>query len=489
MDDAHFDELKRCLGFDAATVSTLGALASALAPSLPALAEQAFEVVARDAVVRPEREELGLQHWLPAALSGPHDPSWFRQLERVGRAHLRFGLGPCSLLASMTGLRNGLVRAARLSAAVAPGERAGAEAAIRALVDLALGVMLDAYHQQLSENVRGDEREATRGESEARHRAVVEAVPALVMALGKRGEIQIWNRRLEELTGFSRDEMLGSPGRELVGDGGERRLALKAGGHRLIRWQLAHVEATTFALGSDVTTERAHQRRTSMDERLAAVGTLAAGLAHEVRNPLNSATLQLQVLKRRLERGQNTPELLVPVVEIVHDEIRRLDRLVSDFLAFARPNPLVLEPMELSELMQSVADQLRPEAEAARVSIDCRWDGERGRIDGDRERLRQVLINLVRNGIEAMSPTGGALELGVQPGGEGSVEAHVEDTGPGFDENAPVFDAFYTTKAGGTGLGLAIVHRIVREHGGSIHFESRAGRTRFSLRFPCSARA
>jgi signal transduction histidine kinase len=145
--------------------------------------------------------------------------------------------------------------------------------------------------------------------------------------------------------------------------------------------------------------------------------------------------------------------------------------------------------MDLSELMQSVADQLRPEAEAARVSIDCRWDGERGRIGGDRERLRQVLINLVRNAIEAMSPTGGALELGVQPGGEGSVEAHVEDTGPGFDENAPVFDAFYTTKAGGTGLGLAIVHRIVREHGGSIHFESRAGRTRFSLRFPSSARA
>ncbi len=325
--------------------------------------------------------------------------------------------------------------------------------------------------------------------SEALYRELLEAAPALVMAWGPGGAIQLWNRQLEELTGFSRGEMLGRSGRDLVGDGGDRKLEVKGGGHRLVRWQLAHVDSTTLALGSDVTSERAHQRRASVDERLAAVGTLAAGLAHEVRNPLNSATLQLQVLKRRLERGQNTPELLVPVVEIVHDEIRRLDHLVSDFLAFARPNPLVLEPMALTELLGSVAAQLRPEAEAAGVRIDCRLDAEGGRIDGDQERLRQVLINLVRNGIEAMSPNGGVLGLGVRADADGSVEAHVEDTGPGFDESAPVFDAFYTTKAGGTGLGLAIVHRIVREHGGSIHYESRAGRTRFSLRFPASVRA
>lgn len=226
------------------------------------------------------------------------------------------------------------------------------------------------------------------------------------------------------------------------------------------------------------------QRRTAVAERLAAVGTLAAGLAHEVRNPLNSATLQLQVLRRRLERGQNTPEKLLPVVEIVHDEIRRLDRLVSDFLAFARPNPLTLSPMELAELAQSVLAQLRPEVQAAGVRVESRLDGDRGLIEGDRERLRQVLINLMRNAVEAMAATGGVLTVGVRGDSEGFVEALVEDTGPGIAEDAPIFDAFYTTKEAGTGLGLAIVHRIVHEHGGTIQFESRAGRTCFTLRFP-----
>lgn len=340
------------------------------------------------------------------------------------------------------------------------------------------------------------EREALREkleESEQRHRQVVEAVPALVMALGPGGEVQLWNRSLEGVTGYSRGEMLGKPGREIVGSGGERKLFLKNGGHRLIRWQLAEVpgagdQATSFAVGIDVTAERAMQRRTVVAERLAAVGTLAAGLAHEVRNPLNSATLQLQVLRRRLERGQSSADALLPVVEIVHDEIRRLDRLVSDFLAFARPNPLDLKPTELAELAHSVIEQLRPEAGIAHVVIESRIE-EPGLIDGDRERLRQVLINLMRNGIEAMATTGGVLTVAVRTDSEGLVEALVEDTGPGIGEDAPIFDAFYTTKEAGTGLGLAIVHRIVHEHGGTIQYESRRGRTCFTLRFPAAVQA
>ncbi|MBK7583947.1 MAG: response regulator [Myxococcales bacterium] len=336
------------------------------------------------------------------------------------------------------------------------------------------------------------ERETLRAqleESERRYREVVEAVPAFVTALDPDGTIRLWNRRLEEVTGFARQEMLGKPGRDLLGTGGDRRLGLKSGGRLLIRWQLAEVPGprsgpTTLAVGIDVTEERTMQRRTAVAERLAAVGTLAAGLAHEVRNPLNSASLQLQVLRRRLERGQNTPATLLPVVDIVHDEIGRLDRLVSDFLAFARPNPLALKTAELSELVQSVAVQLRPEAEARGVTINAGSPGARTQIEGDPERLRQVLINLMRNALEATATAGGSVNVGVTDGVDGFVEVFVEDTGHGFADDAPIFDAFYTTKEAGTGLGLAIVHRIVNEHGGTIHAESRPGRTRFTLRFP-----
>jgi len=338
------------------------------------------------------------------------------------------------------------------------------------------------------------EREALRArleESEQSHREVVEAVPALVVALGPDGSIRLWNRRLEDVTGFSRDEMIGKPGRALIGSGGEQRMLLKSGQHRSILWQLAEVSGaagapTTYAVGIDVTDERAMQRRTALAERLAAVGTLAAGLAHEVRNPLNSASLQLQVLRRRLERGQTTADALMPVVDVVHDEIGRLDRLVSDFLAFARPHRLTMKPLELAELLESVAVQLRPECETGKVRVAVDIQSRRTRIEGDGERLRQVLLNLMRNALEAMCEGGGSLTLRLLSSSDSGVEVQVEDTGPGISEEAPIFDAFYTTKPSGTGLGLAIVHRIVQEHGGSIHFESRPGRTVFTLTFPRS---
>ncbi|HMR79902.1 MAG TPA: ATP-binding protein, partial [Polyangiaceae bacterium] len=241
----------------------------------------------------------------------------------------------------------------------------------------------------------------------------------------------------------------------------------------------------TYAIGTDVTDERSMQRRTLRAERLAAVGTLAAGLAHEVRNPLNSATLQLQVLRRRIEKGNTAPAGLIPVVEIVHDEIRRLERLVNDFLAFARPSPLTVAQADLDGLVQSVLEQVRPELRQAQIRLRPELRGE-VQVEVDPERLRQVLLNLMRNALEAMSE-GGALTVRTLPTDpEGFAGVEIEDNGPGVSEDAPIFDAFYTTKEAGTGLGLAIVHRIIEEHGGQISVESKPGRTVFRLRLPCA---
>jgi signal transduction histidine kinase len=237
-------------------------------------------------------------------------------------------------------------------------------------------------------------------------------------------------------------------------------------------------------MGADVTEELVMLRRTLRAERLAAVGTLAAGLAHEVRNPLNSATLQLQVLRRRIDRGQNNAEALLPVCDVVHDEIQRLDRLVTDFLAFAQKRPLDLKPTRINDLVKSVMDMIRPEAASANVEVTTELSPEARVVEAEPERLRQLLLNLTRNALEAMAPSGGGV-LSVRTGpadGEGYVAIDVEDTGPGFSEDAPIFDAFYTTKPTGTGLGLAIVHRIVSDHGGTITAQSRPGQTRFTIR-------
>jgi signal transduction histidine kinase len=353
--------------------------------------------------------------------------------------------------------------------------------------------LLEAARRALGQVALARDRErliAELARSERTHREVVEAVPALVLALDSRGRIRLWNRRLEEATGFSRNEMFDKPGDELIGQGGIRPLATRSGDELLVRWERAQVgsgavtDICTYAVGSDVTAEQEALRRALRAERLAAVGTLAAGLAHEVRNPLNSALLQLQVLERRMDRGETNPDSLRPVTGLVRDEIRRLEVLVNDFLSFVHPRPLELQPTALADLCGEVAAFYGPEAAAAGVEIRTELAPTLPPVQADPQRLRQVLANLARNAVEAMAG-GGVLTLRTR-----AVPAHVvidvEDTGPGFPDETPIFDAFFTTKPKGTGLGLAIVHRIVSDHGGTVQVRSRPGQTCFTVSLPVS---
>ena len=326
--------------------------------------------------------------------------------------------------------------------------------------------------------------------SEKRNREIVESIPAFVLALDEQGRITTWNQRLEEATGFPRADMLGADGRELVGSGERpRSLPVRAGTARKVRWNRAEIDGvdgrrTLYAVGIDVTDEQAMLRRMMRSERLAAVGTMAAGLAHEVRNPLNSASLQLTLLERRLGRGEDAAAVL-PVAHIIKGEIDRLDRLVRDFLAFSQPRPLEAKPVTVPPLLEGVVALIRPVAEAARVEIAVEVAPDVPAIAGDVERLKQVLHNLTRNALEAMQEGGGRLTLRARQAADG-VELDVEDDGPGFSEDLPVFDAFFTTKEQGTGLGLPLVHRIVTDHGGSVRVQSRPGRTCFTLRLPAA---
>lgn len=348
--------------------------------------------------------------------------------------------------------------------------------------------LLDTVRQALARAVLLTERERLRvglERSERRHREVVEAVPAFVLGLDREGRIVLWNRRLEEVTGFSREEMQGRDGRVLVEGDGAVALPIATGGEILVRWERAaaeHENPVTYAVGIDVTHEQEMARRTLRAERLAAVGTLAAGLAHEIRNPLNAASLQLQLLMRRLDRGESSPETVRPVTQVVQSEIQRLERLVNEFLAFARPHPLQVASMDICELVNGVLVFLEPEADQRQVKVVRDFSIQVPLVEGDKERLRQVLLNLARNAIEAM-PKGGVLTVKVHPTGAG-VALEVQDTGVGIENDSAIFDAFYTTKEHGTGLGLSLVHRIVGDHGGTISVKSQPGSTRFTIWLP-----
>ncbi|HEX8706094.1 MAG TPA: ATP-binding protein [Myxococcaceae bacterium] len=232
--------------------------------------------------------------------------------------------------------------------------------------------------------------------------------------------------------------------------------------------------------------KRELSRRAQVTEKLAAVGTMTAGLSHEIRNPLNAAALQLSVLERRVRRLPEAQQgsLLEPL-SLVRDEIRRLDHILEDFLQFARPREFKPEPVEVAPLLRRVVDLLGSQAETRRVRLELEGPVPNFQVSGEEERLRQVLINLALNALEATPPEG-QVRLSAGEDSRG-VWLRVEDTGPGVPMGlrSRVFEPFFTTKAQGSGLGLSIVHAIVAQHGGTLEVGDAPGRgARFVLRLP-----
>jgi signal transduction histidine kinase len=258
-----------------------------------------------------------------------------------------------------------------------------------------------------------------------------------------------------------------------------------AGREHRVRWQLTTLvepgRTTVCAIGLDVTEEHELQVRTRRAERLASLGTMAAGVAHEIRNPLNSAHLQLTLLERRL--GRDTPDVAAArtAARLAAGEVKRLASLVGEFLDFARPQPLRRTPGDLRHTVEAIVALVRPEAETAGVHIEIDA-GSPALAEYDDEKIKQVLHNLVRNAVEATG-AGGSVRLRLATRrGEAVIE--IEDDGPGIPPEAPIFEPFFTTKEAGTGLGLAIVHRIVSDHGGTVDVRSRPGSTVFSVGLP-----
>jgi two-component system, NtrC family, sensor histidine kinase HydH len=235
-------------------------------------------------------------------------------------------------------------------------------------------------------------------------------------------------------------------------------------------------------------------RRAQMAEKLAAVGTMTAGLSHEIRNPLNAAALQLSVLERRIHRlsREAQPALLEPLT-LVKDEIRRLDHILEDFLQFARPREFVARPVDVVAVVTKVFDLLGGEAQRHGVRLERELESVPA-VAGDEERLRQVLVNLGLNALDAARP-GGLVRVSCRtvppapdlPGAGPQVAILVDDSGSGVPADARdrIFEPFFTTKAQGSGLGLSIVHAIVTQHGGRIRVEeSPEGGARFALTLP-----
>ena len=223
-----------------------------------------------------------------------------------------------------------------------------------------------------------------------------------------------------------------------------------------------------------------------VSERLAALGRITAGVAHEVKNPLNSMRLWLENLKESLP--QEMDDSAKQAVNVLDAEIDRLDAVVKRFLDFSRPMDVRLEPTQLAPLLQEVLEVAGPHLEKAKVQVAQLLPIDVPEVFGDRALLKQAILNLVLNAVDAM-PNGGQLQLTLSRRGE-MAEITVGDTGKGIppEHRQKVFQLFFTTRPGGSGIGLASTFRIVQLHNGSIDFTSEVGRgTTFRIELPLAA--
>lgn len=212
-------------------------------------------------------------------------------------------------------------------------------------------------------------------------------------------------------------------------------------------------------------------------ERLAYIGTLASGLAHEIRNPLNSLNLNMQMLEEEIQEHGSAPTGK-RLLSITRSELFRLERLVTDFLAYAKPRPLELEEMPAVWPLERVRELLAGEIQkrGALVEVEDRSGGARIKVDPNQ--MGQLLLNLAQNAFAAAEEAGRRPLLRLSAYRQGpAVCLELEDNGVGMsaEDQAKIFDLFYSTRKGGTGLGLAIVERIARAHGGRIGVRSQQG--------------
>jgi signal transduction histidine kinase len=291
-------------------------------------------------------------------------------------------------------------------------------------------------------------------------------------------------------------------------DGGEKRTAEADGSDGTERLVISHAitDAGGRFLGAMLVARNLaylSQVHSTLNysRKLAALGRLMAGVAHEVKNPLNAMTIHLELLKQKLSRqlvaagdvplGTAAPALaagpdVTKHVDVISKEIRRLDEVVNGFLKFARPEELKLQPVRIATLISDVATTAATEAERRGITLTADCPESLPAINADPGMLGQALLNLALNGCQAM-PDGGTLKIGCRTGARRTVEVTVEDTGVGIppEHLGRIFDLYFTTKEKGSGIGLSMVYRIVQLHDGEVEVQSTPGRgTRFRLIFP-----
>jgi two-component system, NtrC family, sensor kinase len=352
---------------------------------------------------------------------------------------------------------------------------------------------------------------------------IVDQANVLVIATDLAGRVVVWNRAMARLTGFPRETVVG---RELLlwlSDAGMPELAqimkqVAAGGDlsncevRLpsvsgtvarAAFNVATVRAeggrpsAVLAVGQDITALRVLQNQVIHAEKLATVGQIAAGVAHEINNPLTSiqACVDAVLHKASMATQGRVPNQIEPVdlerLQRVRDGVERIRRFTHDLVGYARPSRVEIERLDFNEVVEHALSFCEHIFSEAKATLDRDLAPNLPPLRAVRDQLMQVVTNLVTNAAQALGEKGGSIRVRTFHDGETSVGLAVTDTGGGIREEhrVSIFDPFFTTKpaGSGTGLGLSVVRNIVYAHGGQITFQSKVGSgTTFVVTLPVS---
>lgn len=364
-------------------------------------------------------------------------------------------------------------------------------------------------------------------ENEAQFRRLLEVAPDAIVGVDQAGRIVMVNEQAEQMFGYGREELLDQPVEMLMPDryqtahvqnrtgytahprtrpmGADLDLyGLHKDGHEFpVEISLSPLETKDGVLITsiirDITRRKemeeqlrrhtiALEEKVLQSERLATVGRMAAQVAHEIRNPLSSIGLNIELLSDEIKDHpwQETEEAN-ELIQITMSEIERLNNVIHDYLQFARMPSQNLQEVSINGLIDELVKFVHPELSQAGIKLECRLDPQLGSIDIDPAHMRQAVLNCIRNAMEAM-PDGGVLSLTTALSDQ-QAELIIADSGTGIQtaHKENVFDPFYSTKDKGTGLGLPYVRQIVEEHGGQVDLSSESGKgTSVVIRLPAT---
>ena len=335
---------------------------------------------------------------------------------------------------------------------------------------------------------------------------LISSLPVGLIATDNKGKVILYNKFSQEFTGIKEKQAMDADSSifqhlpeisEAFGESGtkptsayqkEVQVESEAGEkHSLQLTRLSIVDREdkfvgTLLLMQDLSQLKKLEEDLRRSERLAALGKMAAGVAHELRNPLSSIKGLALVLQSRFKEDNSDRETATILVQ----EVERLNRSISELLDYARPQQLKKENFDIVQLLNKAVSLMRIDAETAGVELRTHFDENLEPFNGDEDRLTQVLLNLLLNGIQAMED-GGTLDIRAGAT-DRKIEIVVTDSGCGISEKdlTRVFDPYFTTKPDGTGLGMAMSAKIIEEHGGEIRLQSKVGEgTSVIIEIPC----